>query len=92
MKEGVEKFKEHAQKIRMYGAAVIVMAFDEKGQADTYEKKIDICKRAYDILTKEVGFPPEDIIHECSKMDKGKSSGSIGKRGSKQHLIFIQRK
>jgi len=64
MKEGVEKFKEHAQKIRMYGAAVIVMAFDEKGQADTYEKKIDICKRAYDILTKEVGFPPEDIIFD----------------------------
>ena len=64
MKEGVEKFKEHAQKIRIYGAAVIVMAFDEKGQADTYEKKIDICKRAYDILTKEVGFPPEDIIFD----------------------------
>lgn len=64
MKEGVEKFKEQAQKIRMYGAAVIVMAFDEKGQADTYEKKIDICKRAYDILTKEVGFPPEDIIFD----------------------------
>jgi len=64
MKEGVEKFKEQARKVRMYGAAVIVMAFDEKGQADTYEKKIDICKRAYDILTKEVGFPPEDIIFD----------------------------
>ncbi|MBS1551544.1 MAG: methionine synthase [Bacteroidetes bacterium] len=64
MKEGVEKFKEYARKIRMYGAAVIVMAFDEKGQADTYEKKTDICKRAYDILTKEVGFPPEDIIFD----------------------------
>lgn len=64
MKEGVEKFKEYARKVRMYGAAVIVMAFDENGQADTYEKKIDICKRAYDILTKEVGFPPEDIIFD----------------------------
>lgn len=64
MKEGVEKFKEYARKVRMYGASVIVMAFDEKGQADTYEKKIDICKRAYEILTKEVGFPPEDIIFD----------------------------
>ncbi len=64
MKEGVEKFKEYARKIRMYGAAVIVMAFDEKGQADTFEKKTEICKRAYDILTNEVGFPPEDIIFD----------------------------
>lgn len=64
MKEGEEKFKEYARKVRMYGAAVIVMAFDENGQADTFQKKIDICKRAYDILTKEVGFPPEDIIFD----------------------------
>ncbi|MEO6694520.1 MAG: methionine synthase [Ignavibacteria bacterium] len=64
MKEGVEKFKEQARKVRMYGAAVIVMAFDEKGQADTFERKIEICKRAYDILTKESGFPPEDIIFD----------------------------
>ncbi|NWF49945.1 MAG: homocysteine S-methyltransferase family protein, partial [Ignavibacteriaceae bacterium] len=58
MKEGEEAFKEHAKKVLSYGAAVIVMAFDEKGQADTFERRIEICKRAYDILTKEVGFPP----------------------------------
>ncbi|MDQ3021108.1 MAG: methionine synthase [Bacteroidota bacterium] len=64
LKEGEEKFRESARKVKMYGASVIVMAFDEKGQADTYEKKIAICKRAYDILTKEVGFQPEDIIFD----------------------------
>jgi len=64
LKEGEEKFKEYARKVKMYGASVIVMAFDEKGQADTYQKKIDICKRAYDILTKEVGFAAEDIIFD----------------------------
>lgn len=64
LKEGEEKFKEYARKVKMYGASVIVMAFDENGQADTYQKKIDICKRAYDILTKEVGFLPEDIIFD----------------------------
>lgn len=64
LKEGEEKFKESARKVKMYGAAVIVMAFDEKGQADSYERRIQICKRAYDILTKEVGFPAEDIIFD----------------------------
>ena len=64
MKEGVEKFVAEAKKVRAYGAAVVVMAFDEKGQADTYTRKSEICKRAYDILTKEVGFPPEDIIFD----------------------------
>ena len=64
MKEGEEKFRESARKVRMYGASVIVMAFDEKGQADSFERKIEICKKAYDILTKEVGFPPEDIIFD----------------------------
>jgi 5-methyltetrahydrofolate--homocysteine methyltransferase len=64
LKEGVEVFKDHARKVLNYGAAVIVMAFDEQGQADTYEKKISICKRAYDILTNEVGFPPQDIIFD----------------------------
>ncbi|MCS7052543.1 MAG: methionine synthase [Ignavibacterium sp.] len=64
LKEGEEVFKEHARKILSYGAAVIVMAFDEKGQADTFERKIEICKRAYEILTKEVGFPPQDIIFD----------------------------
>lgn len=64
LKEGEEKFIESARKVKMYGASVIVMAFDENGQADTYKKKIDICKRAYDILTGEVGFPSEDIIFD----------------------------
>ena len=64
MKEGVEKFKAEARTVRAYGAAVVVMAFDEKGQADTYERKAEICARAYKILTEEVGFPPEDIIFD----------------------------
>lgn len=64
LKEGEEKFKYYAKKILKYGAAVVVMAFDEEGQADTYERRIAICKRAYDILTKEVNFPPEDIIFD----------------------------
>jgi len=64
MKEGVEQFKEHARLCRRYGAAVIVMAFDEKGQADTYARKTEICKRSYDILVNEIGFPPEDIVFD----------------------------
>jgi len=64
LKEGEEVFKEHAGKILNYGAAVIVMAFDETGQADTLEKKIKICERAYNILTREVGFPPQEIIFD----------------------------
>jgi 5-methyltetrahydrofolate--homocysteine methyltransferase len=64
LKEGEAVFKEHAKLVHRYGAAMVVMAFDEKGQADTYERKIEICTRAYDILTKEAGFPPEDIIFD----------------------------
>ncbi len=64
MKEGEEIFKEHARKVLRYGAAVIVMAFDEQGQADTFERKIHICERAYKILTQEVSFPPQDIIFD----------------------------
>ena len=64
MKEGEEIFKEHARKILRYGAAVVVMAFDEQGQADTHERKISICQRAYKILTEEVNFPPQDIIFD----------------------------
>jgi len=64
MKEGVESFIEHAKLVRAYGAAVVVMAFDEDGQADTYERKVEICTRAYKILTEEVGFPPEDIVFD----------------------------
>ncbi|MGI3107817.1 methionine synthase [Dickeya fangzhongdai] len=64
MKEGVEAFVHHARLVRRYGAAVVVMAFDEVGQADTRARKIEICRRAYHILTEEVGFPPEDIIFD----------------------------
>lgn len=64
MKEGEEKFIEQAQKVKEYGAAVIVMAFDEVGQADTLQRRIDICKRAYDILVHKVNFPPQDIIFD----------------------------
>ncbi len=64
MKEGVEPFLAHARKIRAYGAAVVVMAFDEKGQADTVERKVGICERSYKLLTQEIGFPPEDIIFD----------------------------
>ncbi len=64
MKEGVEQFKHQARLVRRYGAAAVVMAFDEKGQADTYARKIEICERAYRILVDEVGFPPEDIIFD----------------------------
>jgi 5-methyltetrahydrofolate--homocysteine methyltransferase len=64
LKEGKEVFVQHAKLIKRYGAAVIVMAFDEKGQADTYERRIEICKRSYDILVNEVHFPAEDIIFD----------------------------
>ena len=64
LKEGDELFLEHARLCLNYGAAVIVMAFDEKGQADTYERKTEICKRAYDTLTNKLNFPPEDIIFD----------------------------
>lgn len=64
MKEGEEAFREHARKVLEYGAAVIVMAFDEAGQADSYERRIAICERAYKILVDEIGFPPHDIIFD----------------------------
>ncbi|WP_020212165.1 methionine synthase [Flavobacterium rivuli] len=64
LKEGEENFIAHAKKVKRYGAAVIVMAFDETGQADTYNRRIEICKRSYDILVDKVGFPPEDIIFD----------------------------
>ncbi|MBI3394226.1 MAG: methionine synthase [Spirochaetia bacterium] len=71
LKEGEEKFKEHARKIMDYGAAVVVMAFDEKGQADNLERRKEICGRAYRILTQEVGFPPEDIIFDPNVLTVG---------------------
>ena len=64
LKEGEETFKRQATLIRRYGAAVVVMAFDEVGQADTVERKVEICARAYRILTEEIGFPPQDIIFD----------------------------
>jgi len=64
MKEGVEPFKQQAKLVKRYGAAAVVMAFDEKGQADTFARKTEICERAYRILVDEVGFPPEDIIFD----------------------------
>ncbi len=64
MKEGIDNFIKQARLIKRYGAAAVVMAFDEEGQADTYERKVEICTRAYNILTKEVNFPPEDIIFD----------------------------
>ena len=64
MKEGEQKFIEHANLCRRYGAAIIVMAFDEEGQADTFARKTEICQRAYSILTEQVGFPAEDIIFD----------------------------
>ena len=64
LKEGEENFRKQAELLRRYGAAVIVMAFDEKGQADTRVRKYEICKRAYDILVHEIGFPAEDIIFD----------------------------
>jgi len=66
MKEGVDDFIKKAKLVRHYGAAAVVMAFDENGQADTYERKVEICTRAYRILTEEVGFPPEDIIFDLN--------------------------
>ena len=64
MKEGEGQFLEQARKVLRYGAAVVVMAFDEQGQADTIERKVEICSRAYKLLTEKVGFPPEDIIFD----------------------------
>ena len=64
LKEGEEKFIEQAKKIKFYGAAVIVMAFDEDGQADTFDRRIQICKRSYDVLVNKVNFPPQDIIFD----------------------------
>ncbi|HEX6704332.1 MAG TPA: methionine synthase [Albitalea sp.] len=64
LKEGLDAFKHQARLVRRYGAAAVVMAFDEKGQADTFQRKTEICQRAYRILVDEVGFPPEDIIFD----------------------------
>ena len=64
LKDGEDEFRRRARLVRRYGAAAVVMAFDEQGQADTLERRVSVCRRAWDILTKEVGFPPEDIIFD----------------------------
>ena len=64
LKEGEQAFIDHATRVKDYGAAAVVMAFDEKGQADSFERRIEVCSRAYHILTEKVGFPPEDIIFD----------------------------
>ena len=66
LKEGEKEFISHAKTIKRYGAAVIVMAFDEDGQADNYDRRLEICKRSYDILVNQVGFPSEDIIFDLN--------------------------
>ena len=71
LKEGPEKFLQQARLIRRYGAAAVVMAFDEKGQADTLERKIAVCQRAYDLLTRDAGFPPQDIIFDPNVLTVG---------------------
>lgn len=71
LKEGEENFINQANLVRKYGAAVVVMAFDEQGQADNYERRIEICKRSYDILVDKVGFPPQDIIFDPNILTVG---------------------
>ena len=71
LKEGEEKFLEQARLVRRYGAAVVVMAFDEEGQAVTRDRKVAICERAYKLLTEQVGFAPEDIIFDVNILTVG---------------------
>jgi 5-methyltetrahydrofolate--homocysteine methyltransferase len=71
LKEGEEKFLHQAKLVRRYGAAVVVMAFDERGQADSFERRTEVCKRAYDLLVEQVGFPPQDIIFDPNVLTVG---------------------
>jgi 5-methyltetrahydrofolate--homocysteine methyltransferase len=71
LKEGEEKFLRQARLVRRYGAAVVVMAFDERGQADTFERRIEVCRRAYDLLVQQAGFPPQDIIFDPNVLTVG---------------------
>ena len=71
LKEGEEKFLHQAKLVRRYGAAVVVMAFDERGQADTFERRIAVCQRAYNLLVEKTGFPPEDIIFDPNVLTVG---------------------
>jgi 5-methyltetrahydrofolate--homocysteine methyltransferase len=80
LKEGEEKFLRQARLIRCYGAAVVVMAFDEHGQADTFERRIAVCQRAYDLLVQKVGFPPQDIIFDPNVLTVG--------TGMEEHALY----
>ena len=101
LKEGEGKFIEQATLVRRYGAAVVVMAFDEKGQADTLERKKEICARSYKILTEQVGFPPQDIIFDPNILtvatgmeehnDYAREFHRGRRRWIKQHLAVAQR-
>ncbi len=71
LKEGEEKFLHQAKLVRRYGAAVVVMAFDERGQADSFERRTEVCRRAYDLLVQKVGFPPQDIIFDPNVLTVG---------------------
>ncbi len=71
LKEGEDKFLEQARLVRRYGAAVVVMAFDERGQADSFERRIEVCKRTYDLLVEKAGFPPQDIIFDPNVLTVG---------------------
>jgi 5-methyltetrahydrofolate--homocysteine methyltransferase len=71
LKEGEEKFLHQAKLVRRYGAAVVVMAFDERGQADSFERRTEVCRRAYDLLVEKVGFPPQDIIFDPNVLTVG---------------------
>jgi 5-methyltetrahydrofolate--homocysteine methyltransferase len=71
LKEGEEKFLHQAKLVRRYGAAVVVMAFDERGQADSFQRRADVCKRAYDLLVQKAGFPPQDIIFDPNVLTVG---------------------
>ena len=71
LKEGEEKFLHQAKLVRRYGAAVVVMAFDERGQADSFERRTEVCQRAYDLLVQKVGFPPQDIIFDPNVLTVG---------------------
>lgn len=84
LKEGEEDFVRKARLIRQYGAAVIVMSFDEQGQATSKEDKVRICTRSYKILTEQVGFPPQDIIFDMNILTIATGIGSI----PNTHLIF----
>ena len=85
LKEGEDKFREHAATVLKYGAAAVVMAFDEQGQAATYEDKIRVCERAYKILVNEVGFPAEDIIFDPNILTVGHRHGGAQQLRGRLH-------